>query len=190
MQALYVSRGPRSPSPKRGRSPPQFSAHVSCGQTAGWMKLVLAWRYFYCGQTAGCIKMSLGMEVGLSPRDFVFDGDPAPSPKRGRSPSPIFVPCLLRPNGCMDQDATWYKDRPWRRRHCVRWGPSSALPQKGGRAPSPIFGPCLLWPNCWMDQGGTWHGGGPWSRPHCARWGHSSPQFLAHVYCGQTAGWI
>ena len=71
-------------------------------------------------------------------------------------------------------------------------------PQKGGRAPSPISGPCLLWPNCWMDQGGTWHGGGPWSRLHCARWGHSSPPpkkgqsppILAHVYCGQTAGWI
>ena len=70
-------------------------------------------------------------------------------------------------------------------------------PQKGGRAPSPIFGPSLLWPNCWMDQGGTWHGGRPWFRPHCARWGHSTPPqkdteppILAHVYCGQTAGWI
>ena len=25
-----------------------------------------------------CIKMSLGMEVGLSPGDFVLDGDPVP----------------------------------------------------------------------------------------------------------------
>jgi len=32
----------------------------------------------YCGQTAGWIKMVLGMEVGLSPGDFVLDGDPAP----------------------------------------------------------------------------------------------------------------
>jgi len=48
--------------------PSQFSAH------------------FYCGQTAGCIKMPLGMEVGLSPRDFVLDGDPAPLPKRRWSP--------------------------------------------------------------------------------------------------------
>jgi len=30
--------------------------------------------------------MPLGMEVGLSPEDFVFDRDAAPSPKRGRSP--------------------------------------------------------------------------------------------------------
>ena len=29
--------------------------------------------------------MVLGMEVGLSPGDFVLDGNPAPSPKRGRS---------------------------------------------------------------------------------------------------------
>jgi len=31
----------------------------------------------------------LGMEVGLSPGEFVLDGDPAPSPKRGRAPCPI-----------------------------------------------------------------------------------------------------
>ena len=47
-----------------------------------------------------------------------------------------------------------------------------------------------------MDQDETWHGGRPRSRPHCVRWGPSSPkrstasQFLAHVCCGQTAGWI
>ena len=28
----------------------------------------------------------LGMEVGLSPGDFVLDGDPAPLPKMGQSP--------------------------------------------------------------------------------------------------------
>jgi len=60
-----------SPLPKRGRSPPKFPAHV------------------YCAQTAGCITMPLGMEVSLSPGDFVFDGD--------RAPSPIFGPCLLWP---------------------------------------------------------------------------------------------
>jgi len=31
---------------------------------------------------AACIKMSLGMELGFDPGDFVLDGDPvAPSPK-------------------------------------------------------------------------------------------------------------
>jgi len=44
--------------PQKGAEPPfQFSAH------------------FYCGQKAGCIKMPLGMEVGLSPGDFVLDGE-------------------------------------------------------------------------------------------------------------------
>ena len=38
---------------------------------------------------AGWIKMPLGMEVSLGPGDFVLDGDPATSPKRGRTP--IFV---------------------------------------------------------------------------------------------------
>jgi len=60
------------PTPQRGGAdPPKFSAHVYCDKTAGWMKLVL------------------DMVVGLSPGEFVLDGDPAPSHKRGRTPSPI-----------------------------------------------------------------------------------------------------
>ena len=38
----------------------------------------------------------------------------------------------------MDQDATWYGDRPRPRRHCVRWGPSSPPHKNGGRA-APTF---------------------------------------------------
>jgi len=30
--------------------------------------------------------MPLGTEVGLSPGDFVLDGDPAPTPSKGHSP--------------------------------------------------------------------------------------------------------
>jgi len=49
----------------------------------------------------------------------------------------------------MDQDATWYRGKPWRRRPCVRWGRSSA--PKRGTAPS--FEPqCPLWPNGWIDK--------------------------------------
>ena len=70
---VCVRWGPSFPLPKKGTEPPpQFSAH------------------FYCGQTAGCIKMPLGIEVRLSPGDFVLDGDPAPFPKRGQSPPPQF----------------------------------------------------------------------------------------------------
>jgi len=83
---IALDRDP-APTPK-GAQPPQFSIHVCCGQTAGW------------------IKMPLGTEVGLGPGLTVLDGDPAPPQKRGQSP-PIFDPCLLWPNGWMDQDATW-----------------------------------------------------------------------------------
>ena len=56
--------GPSSPSSKRHS--PQFSVHVCCGQTTGW------------------IKMPLGREVGLCPGYIVLDGD-LPPPK-GHSP--------------------------------------------------------------------------------------------------------
>jgi len=95
----YVRCGPSSPS-QRGTAPPQFSAHICCGQMAAW------------------IKMPLGMEVGLSPGDFMLDGDPAP-------------------NGCMDQDATWYGGRTRPTQHGVRCGPS--YPQKKGTPTPPNF---------------------------------------------------
>jgi len=56
-----------------------------------------------------------------------------------------------------------------------------------------------LWPNGWMDQDATWYIGRPRPRPHCIRWepssspperGTAAAQFSAHVFCGQTAGWI
>jgi len=54
--------------------------------------------------------MPLYLEVALSQRDFVLHGDEAPA---------MFGPCVLRPNGYMDQDATWYGGRPRPRRHWV-----------------------------------------------------------------------
>jgi len=33
--------------------------------------------------------MPLGIEIGLSPGEFVLDGDPAPPQKGGGAPSPI-----------------------------------------------------------------------------------------------------
>jgi len=101
--------------------------------------------------------MKLGMQVGLGPCHIVLGGDPAPPPLKGHGP-PIFGPYLLRPNGCMDQDVTWYGGRPRPKRLCVRWEPRSSLPKRGSL---PIFCPCLLRPNGWMDEAGTWHGGRP-----------------------------
>jgi len=69
--------------------------------------LSLSVTFVHCGQTAGWIKMKLGMWVGLSPGHIVLDGDPAT----------IFGPYLSQPNGCMDQDATWYGAKP-RPRQC------------------------------------------------------------------------
>ena len=63
--------------------------------------------------------MALGMEVGLGPGHIVLDGDPAPLPKKGTEPPFDFDQCLFWPNGWMDQDATWYGNRPWPRRLCV-----------------------------------------------------------------------
>jgi len=46
---------------------------------------------------------------------------------------------VLRPNGWMDQDATWYGGRPRPRRHCVRWRPSNTPVERGTKAPPHTF---------------------------------------------------
>ena len=111
-----------------------------------------------------------------------------------RGASPIFGPCLLQRNGWMDQHGTWHRGGPWST--LCQMGTQLHL-QKGGNAP-PHFRPIFIVAKQ-LDA----------SRCHlvrrqasaqglCVRWGPSSPsskrgqspQFLAHVYCGQTAGWI
>ena len=54
-----------------------------------------------------------------------------------------FGPCLLWPNGWMDEDITWYRSRLRPRPHCVRREPSS--PGKAAQQPPSLFGPCLSW---------------------------------------------
>jgi len=61
--------------------------------------------------------MPLGTEVGLNLCHIVLDGDPAPPPQKVHSFN-IFGPCLLWPNGWIDQDTTWY-DRRCRQPLCV-----------------------------------------------------------------------
>jgi len=41
------------------------------------------------------IKMPLGVEVSLGPGDFVLDGDPLHSPKKGGTPYPISRPMSI-----------------------------------------------------------------------------------------------
>jgi len=69
--------------------------------------------------------MPLGTEVGLDLRDNVFDVGPATPRKKGTPTPSNFGPCLLWPNGWIDEDAAWYGSRPRPRPHCTRRGPSS-----------------------------------------------------------------
>jgi len=55
---IVLDEDPAPPS-QRGTAP-AFLAHVSCGHTAGWIKMLIC------------------TEVGLGPGDIVLDGDPAP----------------------------------------------------------------------------------------------------------------
>jgi len=92
--------------------------------------------------------MPLGMEVGLSPGDFVFDGDPAPPQKGGGAP-----PKFLAHVYC-GQTAGWNKvalgmEVGLGLGHIVLDGDTGPLPKKGTEPP--LFGPCLLWPSGWMD---------------------------------------
>jgi len=96
------------------RHSPQFSVHVCCGQTAGW------------------IKMPLGREVGFGPGDVVLDGDPAPPRGTASNFRPMSV--LLWPNGWMDQEPTWYGGRPRPRPH-VTYGNPPPSTERGTAAP-------------------------------------------------------
>ena len=78
------------------------------------------------------------MYIGLSPGDFVSDGDAIlpPQKKRHNHPHPIFAPCLLWPNGWMDEDATWYGSRPRPRPLCFRRVPSYSRNRHSSHPPS------------------------------------------------------
>jgi len=138
-----VRWGPSSPPKKGTEPPPQFSAHVHCGQTAGW------------------IKTALGTEVGPGPGHIVLDGDAAPLSKKAAVPLPSFRPISIVAKrlhaskrqmprsmkvGINPGDFVLDGDQipspkggPQPRRRCVRWGPNP-LPKRG-RTPVPNFRP-------------------------------------------------
>ena len=78
--------------------------------------------------------MSLGMEIGLGPGDFVLDGNPAPPPQKGGAKFSTHV---------CGQTAGWIKmtlgmDVGLRPGDFVLDGDSALLPKNGGN-PSPQF---------------------------------------------------
>jgi len=87
--------------------------------------------------------MSLGMEVGLGPGDFVLDGDQVPFPQKGAEPPPQFsahfycgqtAACVKMPLGI---------ELGLGPGDFVLDGDPVAPSSKGGRTQK-IFGPCLL----------------------------------------------
>jgi len=70
-----VLDGDPAPRTQNGHSP-QFSTHVRCLQTAGW------------------IKMPLGTQVDLGPGEMLLDGDPAPHQKEEHN-TPNFGACIV-----------------------------------------------------------------------------------------------
>ena len=139
-RTLHCVKWEPSSSPFPKRHSPQFSAHVCCGQTAGWSK------------------MPLGTKVGVGPGDIVLHGDPvSPPPKKGDT-SLQFRSMSIVAKRLDDQDATWYGGRPLLGPGDILLDGDPALPspkRKGGVAPpsfsgrsaSLVFSPCLLWPN-------------------------------------------
>jgi len=65
---IVLDRDP-APLPKKGAEPPQFSAHVCCGQTDAW------------------IKMPIGTKLGIDLGRIVLHGDPAPAPTWNTAPN-------------------------------------------------------------------------------------------------------
>ena len=97
------------------------------------------------------INMSLGLEVGLSPGDFVLDGDPAPPRKKGTASTQFLAHVYC------GQTARWIMMLLGTE---VDLGPGDVVldgvagpPLKG--AQPPVFGCCPLWPNGWMDEDAT-----------------------------------
>jgi len=90
-----------SPPHKGGRAPsPTFGPCLLCymGTSTSSSKKGNSYpnfRHVCCGQTALCSRIPLGMEVGLGPCDFVFDGDTAPPQNKRAQPPPSFLPMFI-----------------------------------------------------------------------------------------------
>jgi len=68
LDGVAAKRGTASPFRALKGAQPQFSVHVYCGQTAGWMKT------------------PLGTEVDIGPSHIILDGLPAPRERDTAAP--------------------------------------------------------------------------------------------------------
>ena len=84
----------------------------------------------------------------------------------------ILNPCLLWPNGWMDQDQTWQEVGLYPGHICYM---GTQPPSPKGALLAPNFRPMPV--VAIRLDGSRWHlaGGRPRPRPHCVRWGRSSP---------------
>jgi len=156
---------------------------------------VLTVMLVYCGQTVIWINMPLGMEVELDPGHIVLDGDPAASTKRGTA-SPIFGPCLLWPNGWMDQlNMPLGTEVGLGPGHILLYGDPAPPLRKGHSSPHFSVHVYCVKTAKWITMPLNSYGGRPGPRPR-VRWGPISPQkgtapdFRPYLFYGQTAGWI
>jgi len=133
--------------------------------------------------------MALGMEVGLGPGHIVLDGDPAPLPKMGQFSAHFYcgqtAVCIRIPIGTevklslgdivLDGDPA----HPPLKGHTPYCRPMSivAKPLDG----MPLGMKVDLGPGDFVFYG---------AQLPSEKKGTAPIQFLAHVYCGQTAGWI
>jgi len=113
---LCVRWGPSFPSPEGAQSP-HFSAMSVVAKRPGGLRWHLVWTKASVQATL----CSMGTQL-LQNRGHTHH-------------HPVFGPCLLWPNGWMDEDATWYESRPRPRPHCIRRGLCS--PRK--RYSNPLF---------------------------------------------------
>jgi len=129
--------------------------------------------------------MPLGMEVGIGPGDFVFDGHPASPRKKGHSPTHFLVHVYC------GQTAGWIKVPLGTE---VNLGPATLLdvvaaPPKRGTAQFSVHVYCGETAGWTKTPLGTEVELGPShmmldGNPSPCERGTAVPLFLAHVYCG------
>ena len=135
--------------------------------------------------------MSLGMEVGLGPGDFVLHGDLVPFPQKGASPPPQFsahfycgqtAACIKIPLGMQlglgSGDFVLDRDP-------VALSQTDTDPHFSAHI---CCGQMAAWIKMSLGMElGLVLDGIPLPLP---KGGGGPPKFLAHVYCDQTAGWM